>query len=81
MANGEETEVPACPFAAEWVEAAKRVFLANPGWKRIYDAAPPGAKRRLEVSFWFSENLSGRKDIIAIIQTVVRIPAHRREGT
>ncbi len=62
MANGEETEVPACPFAAEWVEAAKRVFLANPGWKRIYDAAPSGAKRRLEVSFWFSENLSGRKD-------------------
>ena len=61
-ANGEETKVAACPFAAEWVEAAKRVFLANPGWKRIYDDAPPGAKRRLEVSFWFSENLGGRKD-------------------
>ena len=61
-ANGVEERAPACSFAAQWVEAAKRVFLANPGWKRIYDEAPPGAKRRLEVSFWFSENLSGRKD-------------------
>ena len=61
--NGEEeTKVPACPFAAGWVEAAKQVFLANPRWKRIYDDAPSGAKRRLEVSFWFSENLGGRKD-------------------
>ena len=62
MANGEETKVAVCPFAAGWVEAAKQVFLANPGWKRIYDEAPSGAKRRLEVSFWFSKNLSGRKD-------------------
>ena len=61
-ANGEETKVAACPFADGWLEAAKQVFLANPGWKRIYDDAPPGAKRRLEVSFWFSENLGGRKD-------------------
>lgn len=61
-ANGVEAQAPGCPFAAQWVEAAKQVFLANPGWKRIYDDAPPGAKRRLEVSFWFSENLSGRKD-------------------
>lgn len=61
-ANEERTETPACPFAVQWVEAAKRVFLANPGWKRIYDVAPSGAKRRLEVSFWFSENLSGRDD-------------------
>lgn len=61
-ANGEETKAPAGPFAAQWVEAATRAFLANPEWKRVYDAAPPGAKRRLEVSFWFSKNLSGRKD-------------------
>ncbi len=61
-ANSEETKAPACPFAAQWVEAAKLVFLANPGWKRIYDEAPSGAKRRLEISFWFTENLSGRKD-------------------
>ena len=61
-AKGEETKAAVCPFADGWVEAAKQVFLANPGWKRIYDDAPPGAKRRLEVSFWFSENLGGRKD-------------------
>ena len=55
-------EPPVCPFDDGQVEAAKAVFLANPGWKQVYDDAPPGAKRRLEVSFWFSENLSGRKD-------------------
>ena len=44
------------PFGAAQVEAAKAEFLANPGWKRIYDSAPAGAKRRLEISFWFSHN-------------------------
>ena len=44
------------PFGAAQVEAAKAEFLANPGWKRIYDSAPAGAKRRLEISFWFSQN-------------------------
>ena len=38
------------------LEAAKDAFLSNPGWKHIYDHAPDGAKRRLEVSFWFSLN-------------------------
>ena len=46
--------IPACPFAPEQVEAAKAVFLANPVWKGIYDDAPEGARRRLEVSFLFS---------------------------
>ena len=53
-------EPPVCPFDDGQVEAAKAVFLANPGWKQVYDDAPPGAKRRLEVSFWFSENQSRR---------------------
>jgi hypothetical protein len=61
-ASDREIHIPQSPFAATWVEAARRVFLANPGWKRIYDAAPPGAKRRLEVSFWFSENKSRREE-------------------
>ena len=55
-------EPPVCPFDDGQVEAAKAVFLANPGWKQVYDDAPPGAKRRLEVSFWFSENQSVRED-------------------
>lgn len=48
--------VPACPFGREKLEAAKAAFLANPGWKDVYDKAPDGAKRRLESSFLFSEN-------------------------
>ena len=36
-----------CPFGA---------FFANAGWKSIYNDAPAGAKKRLEVSFYFSQN-------------------------
>ena len=38
------------------IEAAKAVFLADSTWKEIYDRAPEGAKRRLEISFWFTVN-------------------------
>ena len=63
VAKVSEAQAPACPFVTASVEAAKRVFLMNPAWKRVYDAAPPGAKRRLEVSFWFSKNnLAGNDD-------------------
>ena len=55
-AKKDEMQFPECPFAAETFAAALSEFLANPGWKRIYDDAPTGAKRRLEVSFWFSKN-------------------------
>ena len=49
-----DTIWPTFPFDPKGLEAAKAEFLANPGWKRIYAAAPEGAKRRLELSFWFS---------------------------
>ena len=45
-----------CPFDSALLEAAKALFLANPRWKEIYDDAPDGAKRRLEISFVFSAN-------------------------
>ena len=48
--------LPECPFGTALLDDAMHVFLANPAWKRIYDAAPAGAKRRLEVSFLFSQN-------------------------
>lgn len=51
-----ERVISECPFDTEMLEAAKAEFLANPGWKNIYDNAPEGAKRRLEVSFLFSLN-------------------------
>ena len=51
-----EVRIAGCPFGEAQVEAAKAKFLANPVWKRIYDDAPAGAKRRLETSFWFSLN-------------------------
>ena len=38
------------------IETAKAVFLADSTWKDIYDRAPEGAKRRLEISFWFTVN-------------------------
>ena len=44
-----------CPIDATEIESAKAVFLANPGWKNAYDNAPEGAKKRLEVAFWFSQ--------------------------
>ena len=68
MEDTKVMNVPRSPFAAEWVEAAKRVFLANPDWRRIYDAAPEGAKRRLEVIFWFSENETKRKEPETVMQ-------------
>ena len=49
-------ELPECPFDATLLDDAKREFLANSTWKHIYDGAPTGAKRRLEVSFLFSQN-------------------------
>lgn len=55
-AKKDEMQFPECPFAAETLAAALKDFLANPGWKSVYDDAPTGAKRRLEVSFWFSKN-------------------------
>ena len=45
-----------CPFGQEKLEAAKAVFLENPAWKGVYDEAPDGAKRRMELSFLFSMN-------------------------
>lgn len=55
-AKKNEMQFPECPFAAETLTAALNEFLANPAWKRIYDDAPTGAKRRLEACFWFSRN-------------------------
>lgn len=52
----DEMRFPKCPFAVETLTAALNEFIANPGWKSVYDDAPMGAKRRLEVSFWFSKN-------------------------
>ena len=52
----EKRQMPECPFDSHEIEAAKAVFLANPCWERIYTNAPSGAKTRLEVSFWFSQN-------------------------
>ena len=60
-----ESEGPACPFGQVQVEEAKGEFLANPEWKRIYDKAPDGAKRRMDVSFFFSKrkvNLMGHAE-------------------
>ena len=54
--NTTETPSARCLATREEVEAATAEFLANPKWKHIYDNAPDGAKRRLEVSFWFSLN-------------------------
>ncbi len=51
-----EVRIAGCPFGDAQVETAKAVFLANPVWQKIYDGAPTGAKCRLEVSFWFSQN-------------------------
>ena len=48
--------IPECPFDQEKLEAAKAAFLANSAWKGVYDEAPDGAKRRLEISFLFSMN-------------------------
>ena len=57
MSNSTITlQLPECPFDTTLLDDAKREFLANPAWKSIYDAAPTGAKRRLEVSFLFSMN-------------------------
>ncbi len=58
MSDKDENEMRAkeCPFGDESLKAAIDVFLADLGWSRIYCEAPPGAKRRLEVAFWFSAN-------------------------
>lgn len=49
-----------CPFDWTQVEAARAFFFKNADWRRVYDNAPPGAKRRLDASFWFSRNLAHR---------------------
>ncbi len=45
-----------CPFGEMLLTSARECFLRNPHWRRIYDMAPEGAKRRLEVSFFFTEH-------------------------
>lgn len=60
-----ESEGPACPFGQVQVEEAKAEFLANPEWKLVYDKAPAGAKRRMDVSFFFTKkkaNLMGHAE-------------------
>ena len=49
---------PECPFGQERLEAALDAFLKRPGWKDIYDNAPEGARRRLEISFFFTARRS-----------------------
>ena len=57
MSNSTMTrQMPECPFGTALLDDAKRKFLANPAWKHVYDVAPAGAKRRLEVCFLFSVN-------------------------
>lgn len=58
----DERQFPECPFAAETLTAALDEFFANLEWKRIYDDAPTGAKRRLETIFWFSKNEAIRRE-------------------
>ena len=67
-AKKDERQFPKCPFAAETLTAALAEFLANPGWKRIYDDAPTGAKRRLEMMFWFSKNEATRREPETVMQ-------------
>ncbi len=55
QANTTETADAIRPATREEVETTKAVYLSNPEWKHIYDNAPKGAKRRLEISFWFSQ--------------------------
>ena len=55
MANNGGRDVLECPFSKETLEAAKDVFLANPDWRVVYERAPEGARRRLEVSFLFTQ--------------------------
>ena len=51
-----DTQTTACPFGIESLEKAKAAFFKNLYWRHTYYNAPSGAKLRLEVSFWFSEN-------------------------
>ena len=67
-AKKDERQFPKCPFAAETLTAALGEFLANPEWKRIYDDAPTGAKRRLETMFWLSKNEATRRDTETFMQ-------------
>ena len=50
--------IPECPFAPELIEAATKTFLMDGDWKRVYDNAPEGARRRLEISFFFTARRS-----------------------
>ena len=61
-AKKNETQAPECPFGNGAAEEAKSVFLENPSWRRIYGSAPEGAKHRLEVCFWFSQNKPTRDE-------------------
>ena len=50
--------IPESPFAPELIEAATKTFLMDSDWKRVYDNAPEGARRRLEISFFFTARRS-----------------------
>ena len=39
----------------ETLAQAREVFLRNPFWRGKWDGAPEGARKRLNLSFWFSE--------------------------
>ena len=67
-AKKDERQFPKCPFAAETLTAALAEFLANPGWKRIYDDVPRGARRRLEMMYWFSKNEATRREPETVMQ-------------
>ena len=47
-------QLPKFPFDTNELKKAKAEFLANGEWAALYDTAPEGARRRLELSFWFS---------------------------
>ncbi|MBQ2632943.1 MAG: hypothetical protein IJG13_24985 [Kiritimatiellae bacterium] len=53
-------QLPKFPFGQKELEEAKTAFLKSGEWAALYDVAPEGARRRLELSFWFS--LFGKSD-------------------
>ena len=53
-------QLPMFPFGQKELEEAKAAFLKSREWAALYDVAPEGARRRLELSFWFS--LFGKSD-------------------
>lgn len=45
---------PKFPLDLNDLEEARAKFLTDEGWRDIYAAAPDGARRRLDLSFWYS---------------------------